>query len=412
MYAATDAAKRIIVDGTMARGGGGYTYLTNVVPRLAQLAPETRFRVMLRSQRLAQSLPDAPNLEVDLLPECGLRERFRFSYLEAPKLAADWRADLYYSAGEAAPLTAPCPVIASFQNPNVFTGIRQWPWRQQLRLSLLQAIARVSARRAARVLFVSKDSAQWMGDAIGLPESKRAWLHHGVDAADWRPATDRPRRRDYILSVSSIYRYKNYVSLIEAYAQLASRRPEVPDLVIIGDDQDPPYSAKMEAARRATGALAERIHIMGEVPYSEIKRYYAEAALFVFPTLLETFGIPIIEAMAAEVPVVASDLSVFREIARDAAFFCDARRPTSMAGAMEEALFADGAREALVKRGRERVREFTWDRSAKRLLNVFEDVLLEGAAASPEARMRLRPNVVGPVGPSAAPAMQRSATRF
>jgi glycosyltransferase involved in cell wall biosynthesis len=375
MEPAADSGQRILVDGTMARGGGGFTYLVNIVPRLARLAPDHRFRVMLRSRRLAESLPAMPNVEVDLLPECGLRERFRFTYLEAPRLAADWRADLYYSAGESVPLSAPCPVIASFQNPNVFTGIRQWPWNQQLRLRLLRAIAGVTGRRAERVLFVSRDSAQWMGDAMGLPERKRAWLHHGIDADVWRPPPHRPRGGEHILSVSSIYRYKNYVRLIEAYAELAKRRPQLPDLVIIGDDQDPPYSAEMEKARRATGDLAERIHIVGEVPYAEIQRYYAKAALFVFPSLLETFGIPMIEAMAAEIPLVASDIPVFREIAGDAAFFCDARRPASLACAMEDALFSEDARDVRIKRGRERVREFTWDRSARRLLALFEEVL-------------------------------------
>ena len=82
------------------------------------------------------------------------------------------------------------------------------------------------AARASRVMFVSEDSAQWIGDSIGLPERKRSVIHHGMDPSPWRGtvATTELDGRPYMLSVSSIYPYKNYVRLIEAYAELAERR--------------------------------------------------------------------------------------------------------------------------------------------------------------------------------------------
>jgi glycosyltransferase involved in cell wall biosynthesis len=136
----------------------------------------------------------------------------------------------------------------------------------------------------------------------------------------------------------------------------------------------------MECARAATGALAERIHMVGDVPYAEIQSYYAGADLFVFPSYLETFGHPLLEAMASEVPVVASDLPVFREIASDAAFYADPYDPHSLARAMEEALFVPEARKLLVKRGLERVARFSWDRTASRLLALFDEILQERTA--------------------------------
>jgi glycosyltransferase involved in cell wall biosynthesis len=189
--------------------------------------------------------------------------------------------------------------------------------------------------------------------------------------------------RPYILSVSSIYRYKNFVRLIEAYAELVERHLglDIPDLVIIGDDQDPAYARKMEAARAATGDLAAHIHIVGEVPYPEIAAWYRGAELSVFPSYLETFGHPLLEAMAAEVPLVAADIPVFREIAGDAAFYADPHRPEKLAEAMAAALLDASARETLVKRGRDRLREYGWDRSANRLLSLFENVLADRATA-------------------------------
>lgn len=386
------STRRYLIDGSMARGGGGFTYLVNVVPRLVRQNPGDRFHLLLRSARLAESIASAPNLEVSLLPEAGLRERLRFTYRELPRLAQRWEADLYFSAGEYAPVSAPCPRIAAFRNPNVFTDLPEpWPLRQRPRLWALRGLAELSARTCDRILFVSEDSARWIGDRVRLPDSRRAVVHHGIDLDTWKPSGNGSLHAvPYILSVSSIYRYKNYVRLVEAYARLAARIPDVPDLVIVGDDQDPEYSARLRATIAASGELAQRIHVLGEVPYAEVRRYYENASLFVFPSYLETFGHPLLEAMASGVPTVAADIPVFREVAGDAAFYGDPHDSESLARAMGEALRLESAREHLVKQGLERVREFTWDRSAERLMALFESVLAE-RAGEPSRRPWARP---------------------
>ena len=109
----------------MARTGGGVTYLVNLLPRLAALAPERRFRVLLRSPRVQAALPELPNLESELLPDTGMLARLAFTWTRVPRLARSWRADLCFSVAELAPLRAPCPVVASFRNPNVFTPLDQ-----------------------------------------------------------------------------------------------------------------------------------------------------------------------------------------------------------------------------------------------------------------------------------------------
>jgi glycosyltransferase involved in cell wall biosynthesis len=272
-------------------------------------------------------------------------------------------------------------VIASFRNPNVFTPLDQgWPWRQRLRLGTLRILARLSAATCDRILFVSEDSARWIGDRLGLPPERRAVVHHGIDAEAWRPETRSATTRPCILSVSTIYRYKNFVRLIEAYGVLARRLPDAPDLVILGDDQDAAFSQRMEAARVALGEAAGRVRLLGEVPYADVRQHYAAATLFVFPSYLETFGHPLLEAMASGIPVVAADIPVFREIACDAALYADPHSVEALAGAMERVLTEGELRDALVLRGRERVCQFGWDRTASRLSSLFDQVLAERAA--------------------------------
>jgi len=381
--------KRFWIDGSMARRGGGFTYLVNVIPQLARLAPDARFLVAVGDERVADSIPRADNVEVRYLGQLGLRERLRFTYRHAARQAAEWGADVYFSAGEMAPLDTSCPTLAAFRNPNVFTvGKDQGlPWKQRVRLRGLNGLARLSARNCDRIVFVSEDSARWIGDSIGLPENKRRVIHHGIDPTAWRGPAKPARERSFILSVSSVYAYKNYVRLIRAYAELARRLPDVPELVIVGDNQDPAYARQMQKARAETGDLAEMIHILGEVPYRDVKAFYQEASLFVFPSHLETFGHPLLEAMASEVPLVAADIPVFREIAGDAAVYGDPFDERSLASAMESALTSVSAPTLLVKRGRSRVAQFSWERSARSLLTLFGEVAAEAPqpALSPRA---------------------------
>jgi glycosyltransferase involved in cell wall biosynthesis len=107
------------------------------------------------------------------------------------------------------------------------------------------------------------------------------------------------------------------------------------------------------------------------VPYAEIPRWYAHARLFVFPSYLETFGHPLLEAMAAGVPLVAADIPVSREVAADAARYADPHDTGDLARAVEEVLCDDDLRARLVASGRERARCFSWDDSARRHLELF-----------------------------------------
>lgn len=379
--------RRILIDGSMARSGGGATYVRNLVPRLVELRPDDRFRIWLRQASLAAALPELENLEVEVLPDVGWAARLRFLMLHAAREARRWGADLYFSTAEYAPPRPPCPTIASFRNPNVFTRLDLgWPLKQRVRLAVLRQLAGLSARVCARILFVSADSAAWIGDIMRLPPDRCAVVPHGIDLAAWSrervEPVQLPGGRPFLLSVSSVYRYKNFVRLIEAWGRVAARRHDAPDLVIIGDEPDREFRQRMEEARDRTGALASRVHLVGEVPYAEIRGWYAGATMFVFPSYLETFGHPLLEAMAMELPVVASDLGVFRETAGACAHYADPHDAGSFAAAIEGLLADPGERTSLAARGRQRATSFSWQESARLHAELFDSVdgnLLAGA---------------------------------
>lgn len=367
----------------MARGGGGFTYAVNVIPLLARRLPETQFLVILRSTRIAESLPRLDNLSIHLLPESGFLGRLRYLAFTAPALVKNWGANLYYSASELSPFHCPCPKIVALRNATLFTQVRlNFPWSQRIRVRVLRALATRSVPSCSRVLFVSEDSAKSIGDQLGIPADRRAVVPHGIDADLWaEPGDSNGFGYEFVLSVGSVYHFKNFVRLIEAWTCVAIAWPEVPDLVIVGDVQDLAYSQEMDAARARAGELADRIHIVGEVPYAEIARYYRHATAFVFPSYLETFGHPLLEAMAAGIPVIASDIGVFQEIGGDAAVYFSAHDTKSLASTIESVLRNPKQQEELVAQGFARVASYSWDRTVDGMISMFGEVLAEDGRA-------------------------------
>jgi len=176
--------------------------------------------------------------------------------------------------------------------------------------------------------------------------------------------------RPFVLFVSSLWPYKNCDGLLRAWA-LASGDLAGRQLAVVGAGRDPRYLAQLHSLVAELG-IGDDVVFVGGVPLEETARFYQAADALVYPSLNETFGLPILEAMACACPVVTSNVSAMPEIAGDAAILTDPRDPAAIARSIVEAI--GSASDRLRIAGQRRAAQFNWGATAQATLDVYREV--------------------------------------
>lgn len=233
-----------------------------------------------------------------------------------------------------------------------------------------------AGRRLVHVITVSHWASDEIAREFGLDPRRVTAIHHGVDHEVFHPSPARPPGppgRPYILHVGPCSRRKNVGTLLEAFARLR-RRQRVPHQLLLVGRQD---AARREIlARSAALGLDDAVIAPGEVDDRRLADLYRGAACFVFPSLYEGFGLPVLEAMACGTPVITSGITALPEIAGGAAhLLTDPRDADALADALERLLEDRRWREQLTRRGLERARGFTWQAAAEQHLDLYRRLL-------------------------------------
>jgi glycosyltransferase involved in cell wall biosynthesis len=176
--------------------------------------------------------------------------------------------------------------------------------------------------------------------------------------------------KPFILFVSSLWPYKNCDGLLRAFAHARAALGDR-QLVVVGPGRDEKYSASLPALAAELG-IADDVLFLGGVPLSETVHFYRAADAFVYASFNETFGLPILEAMACGCPVVTSDVTAMPETAGGAAVLCSPSDPVSIAKAILEAI--GPGRDQLRELGFRRAAEFNWGATAASTLDVYREV--------------------------------------
>jgi glycosyltransferase involved in cell wall biosynthesis len=278
------------------------------------------------------------------------------------------------------PPSCPVPLLTTVHDVSFRRHPRWFPLKHALLLNLLVPIA---MNQAERVITCSEYTKREMIALFGTPPEKIVVtpyaadpIYHPMPREEARQAV-RERfglRQPYILSVGVLQPRKNLPRLVEAYARIAREVPQ--HLVLVGKE-----GWAFEGLRRrvAESGVTSRIHFTGYVADADLPPLYAAADLFAYPSLYEGFGLPPLEAMACGTPVVSSNATSLPEVVGDAARTVDPRDTQALATAMAEILSSGELREQLIERGQGRASAFSWDRTARETLRVYEDVRPDAA---------------------------------
>ena len=231
------------------------------------------------------------------------------------------------------------------------------------------AQARDAAERADAVIAVSRFTGDQVVSLLGVDPAKVHVVHHGIRSFA-APSAALPGREKVILHVGAIQKRKNIARLVEAFETLA---PEW-RLVLAGSHG---YGAREILARIENSPARHRIQVTGYVSAAELAGWYARAAVFAFPSLDEGFGMPVLEAMAAGIPVLTSNRSALPEVAGEAAVLVDPDSSEALGLALRElTINVDWCRE-LARRGTARARTFTWEKTVRETWDVYRTLFGE-----------------------------------
>jgi glycosyltransferase involved in cell wall biosynthesis len=351
---------------TVARRTGTEAYSLHLIRHLVELGSEHRFRLYTRGDVTTGLLPQGPNVE-----RRAVRTRHLWTHVG---LAREVRRDppgVLFVPAHVIPWRCAAPSVVTAHD----LGYLHYPQAHPLLERLyLDWSTRHSARTARGVIADSQATRDDLIEHYSVAVGKIRVCYPGVDEslAPFRdPARlDAIRRKyglpeGYILFVGTLRARKNLIRLVEAYARLDSP----PALALAGQ---PGWGYDQLAARIGELGLAGRVIFPGYVDDDDLAALYSGARAFVFPSLYEGFGFPVLEAMRCETPVVCSDAASLPELAGDAALIVPPHDVEALTAALERVLTDEALRARLIEKGGAQAARFTWEACATCVLRALE----------------------------------------
>ncbi|MDI3339562.1 MAG: glycosyltransferase family 1 protein [Sphaerobacter sp.] len=310
------------------------------------------------------------------LPTGRPEVRILWEQLAGPVALRRAGVDLVHGPVNVLPLADGLPGVVTVHDLAFRVYPEQYPRAKQRYLDLLTG---ASIRRAARVITVSESTRRDVLRLYPVDPSRVVTVPNGVDPS-MAPVTDPARLRafrearglpdEFLLFVGTLQPRKNLTGLLRAYAAVRDR--VAAPLVVAGGKgwMYEPIFAEV----RALG-IEGRVIFAGYADAAELPLWYSAATAFVYPSLYEGFGLPVLEAMACGTPVITSDTSSLPEVAGDAALLVDPRDVDALAAGIERIMGDAPLRATLRARGLARARAFSWERTARETAAVYRAAL-------------------------------------
>lgn len=300
--------------------------------------------------------------------------------LSLPMQAKQDKLDLLHCTSNTAPLWGKVPLIVTIHDI-IYLEKKAWPvnvnWYQRLGNYYRSLVVPRVAARAAQIVTVSEFEKSNLQEYFRFDGSKIHVVSNGVNEV-FRKIYD----RDLLKAVKQKYRLperfifylgnteprKNLRNMLKAYGMLTMRQEPVPSLVITNITEEYLAAVLKEIAEER---IADRIILTGYADFKDLPALYTLAEFYVYPSLREGFGLPVLEAMACGTAVITSNVSSMPEVAGEGALFADPHVPQSIADAMHKYLTDPELKAEKIRKGNLRYRHYTWEASAKKLLDLY-----------------------------------------
>jgi glycosyltransferase involved in cell wall biosynthesis len=359
--------------------GGMETYARRLVPALAAAAPELEFVAFVGREALERAGPELFGAGVPSVVVGSTANRLRRVAVEQvalPRLARREGIDLLHSLGTTAPALPGCVSVVTIHDVIYATHPEAHTAAMRSGMRILVPLA---ARRADRIITPSEAAKRDVVARLGVPADRVDAIHSAGGLPPGRPTPEEELRRRYwldeapiVLSVSARRPHKNLVRLLEAFARVRSE----PRPLLVLPGYRTAFEHEVTAAIERLG-LGDRVRMLGWVPDPDLEGLYAAAACFVFPSLAEGFGQPVLEAMERGVPVTSSNTSALPEVGGNAVLYFDPLDIAAIADAVERLLVDRAFAERLAVAGRLRAAEFSWERTARETIEAYQRALAE-----------------------------------
>jgi glycosyltransferase involved in cell wall biosynthesis len=341
--------------------GGTEIYLRELLGALSRADSANEYFVFTNLETGADLTPKQANFHWK--PQ-AVHARFRPARIvwEQTVLALEasrYRLDVMFNPGFTAPILATCPSVTVFHDLQHKRHPEHFRWFD---LPFWRALLWASARRSRKLIAVSEATRADLFEYYRLEPDRVAVVSHGVEPAFF--SLDRSRPDTYLLCVSTLHPHKNLDRLIRAYA----RRKREYRLVLAGMRGF--HTQSLDALITELGAK-DSVELTGWIPREKLYELYARARAFAYPSTFEGFGMPVLEALAAGIPVTCSDIPPLREVAGDAVLYFDPLDEDAIAAALDRIMNEDELRRGLAAAGPQRAREFTWERAARKTVEAL-----------------------------------------
>jgi glycosyltransferase involved in cell wall biosynthesis len=365
---------RLAIDARKLTDFGIGTYLCNLLSGLEERRG-VDLSIVIRPGHESRVNELAPSARVLTSSAAGYTVA---EHLQMPATLWRERVDLVHIPHYVVPAISPRPVVTTvhdviqlFYPPEDHTSIALFYLRLMLRSAL---------RRSRMVITVSRTSRRDLIDLFSADPARLMVVANGVDpelAA--RPSTSEVEalkefyglQAPLVLVVANDKPHKNLEMVLRTY-HLAVRRHRIPGQLVFVGGVEP--SSRL-AARAARLGLTDRVRFLGRVPQTHLRALYHVAAVLLHISLYEGFGLPVLEAMGAGLPVVTSNVGAMRELGEDAARLVNPLDVDEVASAVEQVLVDDPLRQRMVEAGRRRAERLTWERTVDKTVEVYRRAL-------------------------------------